>query len=87
MTDTQSPLLTSSPSSIDDLFTADPITLTASDRLRLINELRRRRSLHLSDEAAKAAKGKKAVTKSEPKPAAISAALDKPASELSLDDL
>ena len=73
--------------SIEDIFLLDPATLDRSDTERLVAELRRRRSEFASAEAAKQAQGKKAKVKSEAKPAAESAKLDKPTSQLTLDDL
>lgn len=83
MTDT-SPLTTVD---IEDIFASDPRVLTPDDHKRLVLELRRRRSIFASEEAAKQAQGKRGKPKAEPKPAATAAALDKPNSELNYDDL
>lgn len=74
--------------SIEDIFAAVPTKLTDAEYTTLILELRRRRSVHLAEEAAKAAKGKSAKA---PKPTAATAPeaakADVPTSELTLDDL
>lgn len=83
-----SPLASANPLSIDQIFEADPQTLTDVEFAALITELRRRRSAFAAEEAAKQAKGKAAKEPKAPKPSASTAAkLDKPAGELSLDDL
>ncbi len=88
MTVENSPLQSSDPDAISALFRADPMDLTDADLDSLISELRRRRNAHLSEEAAKQAKGKSARAPSSPAPSAPkAAALDVPTAELSLDDL
>lgn len=78
-----SPLTSASPNSLTVIFESDPMTLTDSQILAGINELRRRRNVFASEEAAKALAPKRAKAKSE----ATSTPLDKPTSEISLDDL
>lgn len=74
--------------SIEEIFAADPTTLTDAEFAALVAEVRRRRSVFHAEEAAKQAKGKKA---SAPKAPAMSAAetakVDKPTSELDISDL
>jgi hypothetical protein len=82
-----SPLATVDPTSLDTLFLSDPMTLTDADILRTIGELRRRRSVFASEEAAASLKAKKAKTRAAPTTDEAAATNDKPASELSLDDL
>lgn len=86
MTD-PSPLLTTSPDALTLLFDADPTTLTDADLDALILELRRRRSVFASDEAAKAAAGRKARVKPTAASVAAPQTLDRPVTELSLEDL
>ncbi len=87
MTDVPSPLLTASPDSITALFEADPLTLSGADLMRLILELRRRRNAFASEEAAKALKPKATRTKASPEAVTRAPILDKPITELGLDDL
>lgn len=84
---TDSPLLTAAPDSLDALFSADPLTLSDAQLDTLVAELRRRRSLFASEEAAKAAAGKKSRAKPTIQPSATAAALDKPTVDFSLEDL
>lgn len=66
------------------IFSADPTSLSDAEFNALIAEFRRRRNVFASEEAAaslKAKKSKPTVTPVDP------AMLDKPASEVSLDDL
>lgn len=86
MTDT-SLLAAPSPDAISELFRADPRTLSDSALTSLVHELRRRRNAFAADEAATAAKGKKANPRSARPDAATAAALDKPIGETSLEDL
>lgn len=82
-----SPLASVPEDTLGLIFSSDPRELTSADYSTLVLELRRRRSVHLAEEAAKAAKGKKAK---EPKPiisAPEAAKLNKPTAELTLDDL
>ena len=84
---TESPLSAPSPDSLSDLFLSDPTTLSDGKLTSLILELRRRRSEFQSAEAAKALAPKR-VTKVKGKvDAAVSADLDKPATEIDLEDL
>lgn len=83
------PLSGPNPDSLTILFapTTDPLTLTDAQISLAILELRRRRNVVASEEAAKALAPKKTRTKA---PVLTSEALAKtsvPASELSLDDL
>lgn len=71
---------------IEEIFSANPRTLTDSDHLALVVELRARRSEFQSQEAAKAAAGKKARVKPDTVSAPEAAKLDKPTSQLTLDD-
>lgn len=85
-----SPLHSTSPTAIDELFLADPLSLGDAQFDALITEMRRRRSAFASEEAAKAAKAAKGKSAKEPKAkvdASVAAVLDKPISELTLDDL
>jgi len=84
---TDTPLTSTDPASLDLLFSSDPTTLSDREIERLVLELRRRRSEFLSSEATKALAPKKTRAKAEPQSAASAAALDKPLSEISLDDL
>lgn len=84
---TDSPLLATDADALTRLFEADPTTITDAELTTLIVELRRRRNAFLSEEAAKSLAPKKARTKSDPIPASVAAALDKPVSELDLEDL
>lgn len=78
------PLTIPSPDSLTALFLADPLTLTDAQLTTLVREFRRRRNEFLSQEAATAAKGKKAkVAKTTMDPAI----LDKPLTEIDLSDL
>jgi len=83
-----SPLLSTDPDAVTKLFDADPLTLTDAQLLALITELRRRRSVFASEEAAKAlaGKAKRARGSNDASPEAAALA-DKPTSEISLDDL
>lgn len=88
MTDTPpSPLATVDADALSVLFEADPLTLTDAQFMALIVELRRRRNEFTAAEAAKALKPKSTRTRATPQSTAASAALDKPPSEVSLDDL
>lgn len=83
MTDT--PLSVVDPDSLTALFSGDPTTKSDEDITALCAELRRRRSVFASEEAAKALKDKpKRAKATDP---AAPALADKPSSELSLDDL
>lgn len=84
---TQSPLLTTDADSLSALFSADPLTLSDDDILRGIHELRRRRNAFASEEAAKSLKPKSTRAKPGKPSAPEAASLDKPAGEISLDDL
>lgn len=84
---TESPLLTTSPDALSALFSSDPTTLTDAQLDTLIHELRRRRNAFMSEEAAKATAPKSKRTKAELLTPSTAAELDKPTSELSLDDL
>ncbi len=83
----ESPLSTPSPDSISALFLADPLTLTDDALMALVIELRRRRNEFTAAEAAKALKPKAVRTKAIPQSPSAAAALDKPPSEISLEDL
>lgn len=78
-----SPLTSASPDSLTVLFDSDPMTLTDSQILAAVTELRRRRNVFASEEAAKALAPKRTRAKAEP----TSAPLDKPTSEIGLEDL
>lgn len=82
-----SPLLAVDPDALSILFEADPLTLSDAQLTALVTELRRRRNEFTAQEAAKALKPKATRTKAQPQSPAAAAALDKPVTELSLDDL
>jgi hypothetical protein len=82
-----SPLEGVSPDALTVLFESDPLTLTDAQLLSLISELRRRRNEFTAAEAVKALKPKTTRTRATPQSPAASAAIDKPLTELSLDDL
>lgn len=70
--------------SIAAIFAADPTSLSDAEFNALITEFRRRRNVFASEEAAASLKAKK----SKPTPTPVDPAmLDKPASEVSLEDL
>ena len=79
------PLAVTDPDSLTALFAGDPSEKPEDDIVALCTELRRRRSVFASEEAARALKDKprraKATDPADP------AVKDKPTSELSLDDL
>lgn len=75
--------MTSAPTDLDLLFTTDPRTHTDAQRRELIIELRRRRSVFHSEEAAKAAKPSKEKA---PRPA-VPVAPGLSPSEIDLNDL
>lgn len=82
-----SPLLDTDPDAITRAFEADPLTLTDNQLDALVSELRRRRNAFAASEAAKGLK-KKDKEKAPPPPSVVTQAkLDKPAKELSIDDL
>lgn len=89
------PLAAIAPDTLTAYFEADPSTISDEDFRLLLLDLRRRRSAHLSEEAAKQARGKKdkPAPSLEPdgtrSPVAIAnAALrDGPAEEITLDKL
>lgn len=81
---TNSPLLSTDPDALNRIFSTNPLDLTDDEILRGVVELRRRRNVFASEEAAKSLAPKKARTK--PEPATSSAPL-KPVSEIDLDDL
>lgn len=82
-----SPLLAVNADAISELFEADPLTLTDAQLMSLILELRRRRNEFASSEAAKSLAPKKSRTRAEPQSAVEAAALDKPITEVGLDDI
>ena len=84
---TDSPLLTTDPTSLDRIFSADPLTLADAEIERLVAELRRRRNAFLAEEAAKSLAPKRTRAKAEPQSSAQAAQFDKPANEVTLDDL
>jgi len=84
---TASPLLSTSENALSLLFESDPLTLTDAQLDSMILGLRRRRNAFFAEEAAKSLKPKSTRAKAGTVDAATSALLDKPASELSLDDL
>lgn len=80
-----SPLASADPTSLNDLFRTDPTTLTDRQLDALVAELQRRRSLFASEEAAKAAAGRKARPKvTDP---VSPSERDKPPADINLDDL
>ncbi len=85
MTDT--PLASASPDSLTILFEADPLTLSDAQILAAVVELRRRRNVFTAEEAAKSLKPRAKRTVAEAQSPEAAAALNKPAGELSLDDL
>lgn len=82
-----SPLLAVDPDALSILFESDPLTLSDAQLTALVTELRRRRNEFAAQEAAKALKPKATRTRAQPQSPASAAALDKPVTELSLDDL
>lgn len=82
-----SPLSTVDPAALDTLFLSDPMTLSDADILRTVTELRRRRSVFASEEAAKSLAAKKPKSRAAPTTDANAATVDKPASEITMDDL
>lgn len=87
MTEPESPLLSTSPDALSALFAADPVKLEDPELRALITELRRRRSAFRAEEAAKSLKPAAKRAKAETQSAPAAAALDKPTSEISLDDI
>ena len=88
MTEIQlSPLASVPEDTLGLIFSSDPRDLADTDYLTLVTELQRRRSIHLAEEAAKAAKGKKAKVEKAVISAPEAAKLNKPTAELTLDDL
>jgi hypothetical protein len=82
---TSSPLASTDPDSIVLLFETDPSTLSDADLQTLVAELRRRRNAFVQEEAVKSSTARpRALKTSDP---VIAEKLDKPVSELSLDDL
>lgn len=83
-----SPLSSANPDALTLLFETGPLELSDAQVLSAIHELRRRRSVFQSEEAAKAMAPKKSRAKSEaPVDAAASVLASKPTSEIDLDDL
>lgn len=58
-----SPLAEASPTSLDELFSRDPLDLTDNDIEKIVNELRAKRALWLDAEAQGAKKAPKAAKK------------------------
>lgn len=83
----ESPLSSTDPDALTLVFSSDPLELSDAQLLQAIQELRRRRSLFASEEAAKALKPKSARVRAEPSTAESAINADKPLSEVSLDDL
>lgn len=81
------PLSGVDPDAITRAFEVDPLTLSNADGEAVYLELRRRRNAFLSQEAAKAAQGRAKRTKAEPQTSTQAAKLDKPESEISINDL
>lgn len=81
------PLLNTDAASLDRVFGTDPMTHPPKDHCALVLELRRRRSEFLSSEAAKVLAPKKPRAKADPLTSAEAARLDKPVSEIGLDDI
>lgn len=84
---TTSPLLTADPSALTALFEADPLTLSDSDIMALILELRRRRNAFAAEEAAASLKPKGTRAKAPSLTPAEAVKADTPIGEISLDDL
>ena len=64
----ETPLAEADPRSIDDLYSADPLSLTNSDVEKIVSDLRKNRALWLKAEAEAGPKGKaKKVYKEAPK--------------------
>lgn len=82
-----SPLAQADPNSLDLIFGPDPTTLSQADYLRLVHELRRRRTEFKAQEALAANKVPKARSKAQPVDQATAAVMDKPTTEITLDDL
>ena len=87
LTEPASPLTTTDPNALTAMFEADPLTLSDAAYMALIIEMRRRRNVHLAEEAAKALKPKASRAKAEPTSAGLAAARDTPITEINLDDL
>jgi hypothetical protein len=84
---TTSPLSTPSPDALALIFEGDPLERTEAEVLLAIQELHRRRNAFTSDEAAKSLKPKATRTKAEKQEPQEAAKLDKPPTEISLDDI
>lgn len=72
---------------LDALFTMDPVLASDATFDALILEVRRRRNSFAAAEAAKEAKGKSRTPRAAPIPDAQRVMLEKPPSEVTLDDL
>jgi len=84
---TDSPLADTDPDAITRAFEADPMTLTDTQLDALVVELRRRRNAFLAQEATKQLNKKEKPKAEPPVPAVVQAKLDKPPSELNINDL
>lgn len=56
----ESPLTEPDPRSLDDLYSADPLSLTDSDVDRIVDDLREKRALWIKEEAEAGAQGRRA---------------------------
>jgi hypothetical protein len=81
----QSPLLTASPDALTSLFLGDPLAKSEAEIAAGVLELRRRRSVFASEEAAKALSARPKRPK--PDGSASPSLIDKPNSELDLGDI
>lgn len=85
MSGENTPLAAADPDSLTAYFAGDMVDKPEADIVALVSEVRRRRSVWASEEAVKAMNEKKKRPKAtDPATAAL---LDKPTSELSLDDI
>lgn len=88
MAEPTGPLSTVNEEAIAAAFEADPMTLDDATLDLIVTELRRRRNAFLAAEAAKQIKKKdKERITPEPLTAAQQAVVDKPPSEITLDDI
>jgi len=87
MTDTPSPLNIVDPDALTRLFEADPTSVSDAELVVLVTELRRRRNAFLAEEAAKSLAPKAKRTPPGVVPSSVAAVLDKPVSEIDLNDI
>lgn len=87
MTEAAGPLAEVDPEAVTRAFEADPLTLTDAALDNLVLEIRRRRVAVQAQEAAKALNKRPSKPRTLAPTAAEAAALDKPVSELTSEDL